>query len=111
MPSRRLLLAQAAGLAGAALTPAAWTSAIAQTRMADDPFKLGVASGEPAPDGMVLWTRLAPKPQELGAGMTAAPMAVSWEIAEDEGLKRTAARGRVMEFLYARHRNPAEAAA
>ncbi|HTO55264.1 MAG TPA: PhoD-like phosphatase N-terminal domain-containing protein, partial [Myxococcota bacterium] len=27
-----------------------------------DPFSLGVASGEPAPDGFVLWTRLAPDP-------------------------------------------------
>ena len=28
---------------------------------ADNPFTLGVASGEPAPDGVVLWTRLAPR--------------------------------------------------
>src|ERR1043166_8068169 len=82
MPSRRTLLAQAAGLAGAALTPAAWTSAVAKTRMADDPFGLGVASGEPLPDGMVLWTRLAPRPQEVGAGMGTAPVEVRWEIAE-----------------------------
>jgi alkaline phosphatase D len=27
-----------------------------------DPFSLGVASGEPAADGFVLWTRLAPEP-------------------------------------------------
>jgi alkaline phosphatase D len=103
MPSRRLLLAQAAGLAGAALTPGAWTSAVAQTRMAEDPFKLGVASGEPLADGMVLWTRLAPKPLELGAGMGSAPVAVSWEIAEDEGLKRTAARGRTLAVGEAGH--------
>ena len=60
---RRRLLARAAGLAGLALTPGAWTSAVAQTRMADYPFGLGVASGEPTPDGMVLWTRLATRPQ------------------------------------------------
>src|SRR5688572_355790 len=103
MPSRRDLLSQAAWLAGAALTPAAWTSAVAQTRMAEDPFKLGVASGEPSPDGMALWTRLAPKPQEMGAGMTSAPVAVSWEIAEDEGLKRIAAKGRVTAVAEAGH--------
>lgn len=27
-----------------------------------DPFTLGVASGDPWPAGMVLWTRLAPRP-------------------------------------------------
>ncbi len=29
------------------------------------PFTLGVASGDPAPDGFVLWTRLAPQPAEV----------------------------------------------
>ena len=30
-------------------------------RFADDPFQLGVASGDPTPTGAVLWTRLAPR--------------------------------------------------
>jgi alkaline phosphatase D len=103
MPSRRLLLGRAAALAGIALTPAAWTSAVAETRLAEDPFKLGVASGEPLPDGMVLWTRLAPRPQEIGAGMGPAPVAVRWEIAEDAGLKRIVAKGRAMAMAEAGH--------
>jgi alkaline phosphatase D len=49
-----------------------------------DPFTLGVASGEPAPDGMVLWTRLAPDPLAPGGGMPPARVPVTWEIAEDE---------------------------
>ena len=28
----------------------------------DNPFTLGVASGDPEPDGVVIWTRLAPSP-------------------------------------------------
>ena len=32
------------------------------------PFSLGVASGDPSPDGFVLWTKLAPKPLERGGG-------------------------------------------
>ena len=40
------------------------------------PFTLGVASGDPAPDGFVLWTRLAPKPLETGRGMPR--QAVGW---------------------------------
>lgn len=50
-----------------------------------DPFTLGVASGMPAPDGVVLWTRLAPRPREPLGGLPDAPIAVRWELAEDEG--------------------------
>jgi alkaline phosphatase D len=103
MSSRRQLLVQAAALAGAALTPAAWTSAVAATRLADNPFGLGVASGEPTPDGMVLWTRLAPKPREPMGGMTAAPMVVRWEIAADPELRNIVARGRALAVAEAGH--------
>ncbi len=60
-----------------------------------DPFTLGVASGEPAPDGVVLWTRLAPDPladDGLG-GMPARPVAVEWELATDERFARVEQRG------------------
>ena len=30
-----------------------------------NPFSLGVASGEPASDGFVIWTRIAPEPFAL----------------------------------------------
>src|SRR5689334_22722042 len=33
-------------------------------RIPSDPFTLGVASGDPLPDSVVLWTRLAPSPYE-----------------------------------------------
>jgi alkaline phosphatase D len=84
MIERRQLLVQAAALAGASLLPGAWTPALAATRIADDPFTLGVASGEPTPDGMVLWTRLAPKPLDPDGGMPPAPVAVTWEVGEDQ---------------------------
>ncbi len=103
MSSRRALLTQAAGLAGLALTPAAWTSAVAATRMVENPFALGVASGEPAPDGMVLWTRLAPRPREPRGGMNPAPVSVRWEIAADPAMKRTVARGRKLAVAEAGH--------
>ena len=51
-----------------------------------DPFTLGVASGDPLPDGVVLWTRLAPDPL-AGGGMGAAPVDVEWLVARDEGMK------------------------
>ena len=46
------------------------------------PFSLGVASGDPLPDGVVLWTRLAPKPLD-GGGMPMNIVDVEWEIARD----------------------------
>ncbi|WP_419994408.1 alkaline phosphatase D family protein [Streptomyces boninensis] len=59
----------------------------------DDPFTLGVASGDPHSDGVVLWTRLAPKPYETGGGLPATAFPVAWEIAHDEGFRRIARRG------------------
>jgi len=73
---RRLLLA-AAG--------APWF--IRHARAADVPrFALGVASGQPRADGLVLWTRLT------GADLPPR-VAVQWELAHDEAFTRIAARG------------------
>lgn len=49
-----------------------------------DPFTLGVASGEPEPDGVVLWTRIAPAPFEENGGVAAPSVEVAWEIANDD---------------------------
>jgi len=51
------------------------------------PFGLGVASGDPLPGGVVLWTRLAPEPLAEG-GMATEPVRVRWEVATDEGFGR-----------------------
>ena len=56
-------------------------------RFSDDPFVSGVASGDPAPDGVVLWTRLAPPPS------SATTTAVRWEVAEDERFARIVRSG------------------
>jgi alkaline phosphatase D len=61
-------------------------------RLADYPFQLGVASGEPAADGFVLWTRLAPKPLE-GGGMPRDNVQVAWQVAGDERMTQVVARG------------------
>ena len=47
------------------------------------PFTLGVASGDPEPDGVVLWTRLAPDPLG-GGGMPMVSLQVQWEVGNDE---------------------------
>jgi alkaline phosphatase D len=56
------------------------------------PFALGVASGDPLPDGVVLWTRLAPKPLD-GGGMPMANVDVDWEIARDARFTSIAQKG------------------
>ena len=50
------------------------------------PFTLGVASGYPHPDGMVLWTRL------LG-NLEPVAIPVRWEIAADEAMRAIVAAG------------------
>jgi alkaline phosphatase D len=57
------------------------------------PFTLGVASGDPYDDSVVIWTRLAPDPLEPGGGMEPEAIRVIWEVAEDEGFGRLVGRG------------------
>ncbi len=60
-----------------------------------DPFTLGVASGDPGPDGFVIWTRLAPDPlADTGlGGMPARDHRVAWQVATDPGFRRVVRRG------------------
>lgn len=59
-----------------------------------DLFGLGVASGDPSPDGFVLWTRLAVDPLALdGAGGLSGPIAVRWEVSADETFRRPVLTG------------------
>ena len=95
--SRRELLRLAAWLGAAAVTqPLSGTRLLAQPIFRDFPFTLGVASGDPLPDGVVLWTRLAPEPL-TGGGMPNARIEVQWEIATDERFTDTVVQsGRAM---------------
>jgi len=56
------------------------------------PYSLGVASGDPQPDGIVLWTRLAPEPL-AGGGMAPESFRVRWQVATDEGFGRIVREG------------------
>jgi alkaline phosphatase D len=91
---RRVLVAGAgAGLAGmTAGLPRAWGATAGHGGRVVEPFTLGVASGDPLPDGVVLWTRLAPAPLQ-GGGMPNRAVAVQWEVAHDERFRRVAAKG------------------
>ncbi|MCA9028205.1 MAG: alkaline phosphatase D family protein [Planctomycetaceae bacterium] len=61
-------------------------------RFQANPFQLGVASGDPSFDGVVLWTRLAPDPLN-GGGMTNESVQVKWEVAEQEDFSHVVRRG------------------
>ncbi|MGW7070111.1 alkaline phosphatase D family protein [Streptomyces sp. NPDC054855] len=86
----------AAALAFATNLPTAGAAGAAEMdarKIADDPFTLGVASGDPQPDSVLLWTRLAPAPYEPGNGLPNQRVVVEWELAHDAGFQRVARRG------------------
>ena len=82
-PRRRGLLAMALA---AGVAPGV-AGCMNRREWASDPFSLGVASGCPRPDGIVLWTRLAPV-----AGPSASET-VAWELATDEAFRDVVRHG------------------
>lgn len=60
-----------------------------------DPFTLGVASGDPLPHGVVLWTRLAPDPvaPDGRGGMPDQGVGVEWQVSSDESFKKIVRTG------------------
>ncbi|MER6852532.1 alkaline phosphatase D family protein [Streptomyces flaveolus] len=85
---RRFLTVTAAAAALAFSTNLPARGAVAArertARITKDPFTLGVASGDPLPDSVLLWTRLAPEPFLEDGGMGTERVAVEWEVALDD---------------------------
>ncbi|MCU1498400.1 MAG: phosphodiesterase/alkaline phosphatase [Acidimicrobiales bacterium] len=75
---------RAAGRTGVVATTGV-PKAIHVPELAGDPFTLGVASGDPRSDAVVIWTRLAPDPvvDDGSGGMPAGDADVIWELATD----------------------------
>ena len=84
---RHFLHQLCAGLLLASLPPSAWS----QPHLDRDPFKLGVASGSPTSDSVVLWTRLVLS--DLAPTSGPANLSVRWELADDEQFSRIVQRG------------------
>ncbi len=72
-----------------AVLPSSWVAP-------PETFALGVASGEPRPDGAVLWTRLAPSPLAPDGGMPAHRVPVHWLVAADEACHQVLQQGIVV---------------
>ena len=90
---RRTLLRMASVLAASAIVaPLTACRTWMEPHFDSDPFTLGVASGSPRADSIVLWTRLAPAPF-AGGGMQPANVDVRWELAHDEGFHDIARTG------------------
>ena len=81
---RRAFLSRSVAMAGLALvSPAPGRAQILRPRFLRNPFTLGVASGFPTADSLVLWTRLAPEPLAPRGGMDPVAMPVHWDLAGD----------------------------
>ncbi|RAJ90236.1 alkaline phosphatase D [Streptomyces sp. PsTaAH-137] len=81
-----------AAAAGAVL--AAPLLAAPAAHAADAPaFLHGVASGDPLPDGVLLWTRVTPTAEAVPGSGTGPDTRVSWEIAEDQAFRTVVSRG------------------
>lgn len=88
--TRRSFLAGVAGTL--AVSRLQMGRAWAQGSIPGPPFTLGVASGDPDTESVVLWTRLAPQPL-AGGGMPPGDVPVSWQVAADAGFSDVVASG------------------
>ncbi|MEU7800953.1 alkaline phosphatase D family protein [Micromonospora arborensis] len=91
--SRRIFVLSGLVAAGVAVTPRQGARAAVPY-----PFKLGVASGDPAPDSVVLWTRLAPSPLNADGqgGMANADVTVEWQVSTTDRFTSLVASGSVV---------------
>ena len=89
LPERRQLLQWAAASAASLYLPGcAW----AQPRVNTNPFTLGVASGSPTHDSVVLWTRLV-FGEAQALALQQQPVMVRWQLAHDDKFSRIVQTG------------------
>jgi alkaline phosphatase D len=93
--NRRTFVLGGLAAAGALVMPHRNVAATVAT--APYPFMLGVASGEPAADSVVLWTRLATSPLNADGqgGMPVADVTVDWQVSASEQFDTLVASGSV----------------
>ncbi|MFI1973984.1 alkaline phosphatase D family protein [Streptomyces wedmorensis] len=101
-PTRRTVVKAAAVTAVAA--PALLGAASPALADAGAPaFLHGVASGDPLPDGVLLWTRVTPSPEAVPGSGLGPDVQVGWELAEDRGFARVVASGTTTASASADH--------
>ncbi|MGW5499267.1 alkaline phosphatase D family protein [Streptomyces rochei] len=92
-PSRRTVVKAAA--AGAVLAAPLATALPAGAVGAAPAFLHGVASGDPLPDGVLLWTRVTPVPEAVPGSGTGPDTEVDWVVATDRDFTNVVAKGSV----------------
>ncbi|MEU4291510.1 alkaline phosphatase D family protein [Kribbella sp. NPDC026596] len=102
--SRRTLVFGGIAAAGVSALPAR-SAVIAATAAVPYPFQLGVASGEPDANSVVLWTRLAPSPVNADGqgGMANADVTVDWQVSTTDTFSTLVASGSVAAKYAAAH--------
>jgi alkaline phosphatase D len=90
--SKRRQFLQLAGLAAASaatlsLPRSVWSQTDSPRKFQGNPFPLGVASGSPTHDSVVLWTRL------IDVSLDNRPVTVRWEVADDDTFTRIVQTG------------------
>ena len=58
------------------------------------PFRHGVASGDPLPSGVLLWTRVTPVDAALPGSGAGPDVSVRWQVAADPGFRRVVRSGK-----------------
>ena len=92
---RRLFLLNAARLAAASTAAASSRLLARPSNAAGYPFSLGVASGSPLPDSVILWTRIAYDPLDATKTPSLA-LTLRWEVAHDGAFRDIVAQGSVV---------------
>jgi alkaline phosphatase D len=102
--TRRSLIRTFGAAAGVMIAaPLVSGTSFAQVSFSKFPFRLGVASGDPAPDGFVIWTRLVPEPFDVGFGMPSSRVEVDWEVASDEAFATIVQSGKATASPHLAH--------
>jgi len=93
---RGFLRRSARGLGTAALVTPFGFPAIVNAGRRRDVFRHGVASGDPLPTGVILWTRLTPSDEATPGSGAGEPAVVRWEVATSPSFHRPVAKGVVV---------------
>ncbi|NUO41754.1 MAG: alkaline phosphatase, partial [Streptomyces sp.] len=91
-PRRRTVVKAAAATAGAVLVATPFPAGAADEAPA---FLHGVASGDPLPDGILLWTRVTPVAAAIPGSGLGPDTEVSWIVALDKAFTNIVAKGSV----------------
>jgi alkaline phosphatase D len=101
-PTRREVVLGLGALGAGAAVPRVWAASdrqpgpVSRFRFEPAPFSLGVASGDPTPGSVMLWTRLADDPLglQIRAGLYQDQIEVDWAVATDPAVRHIVAQGR-----------------